>query len=232
MDKLWYLSRISLFDTLPQEDLIEIDRIAPMKHLPNGTMVQTPDLYREGLFIVKVGKMRMYKLNEEGKQFTAGILGAGNMFGEIDSFSFGTKGIYIETMEETLLCSLWKDQFESFLSERPQLAMKLLKELSERLKERDEMLEKLALGNIRDRVLHLLVKLCERFGVKEEGGLHRIDMALTHQEVANMIGATRESVTVVLRDLMKDKIIETGRKTICIHLNKARAELEHGNLAL
>jgi CRP-like cAMP-binding protein len=109
MDKLWYLSRISIFEALPEEDLLEIDRMAPMTHfnaLPKGSMVQTPDTYREGLFFVKEGKLRMYKVNADGKQFTAGILGPGNMFGEIDSFSFGTKGIYIETMERTLICSV------------------------------------------------------------------------------------------------------------------------------
>lgn len=63
MDKLWYLSKISIFDTLPEEDLLEIDRMAPMTHfnaLPKGTMVQTPDTYREGLYFVKLGKLRIY----------------------------------------------------------------------------------------------------------------------------------------------------------------------------
>lgn len=222
MDKLWYLARISIFDALPQKDLMEIDRMAPMQRLPRGTLVQTPDTHREGLFIIKDGKLRMYKINDEGKQFTAGILGAGNMFGETDSFSFGTNGIFIETIEETLLCSMMKEEFEAFLSNRPQLAMKLLKELSERLKERDEMLEKLALGDIRERVLHLLVKLSERFGI-DEGEFLRIDMALTHQEVANMIGATRETVTVALNGLAKDGVIQTGRRAILVNSEQAKA---------
>jgi CRP-like cAMP-binding protein len=224
MDKLWYLSRISIFEALPHEDLLEIDRMAPMTHfnaLPKGTMVQTPDLYRDGLFFVKEGKLRMYKFSADGKQFTAGILGPGNMFGEIDSFSFGTKGIFIETMEETLICSVLKEHFENFLSKRPQLGRKFLKELSDRLKERDELLEKLALGNIRERVLHLLVKLSDQFGV-EETGYRKIDLALSHQEMANMIGATRESVTVALKELAKEGIIQTGRKSIMVHVEKAK----------
>jgi CRP-like cAMP-binding protein len=224
MDKLWYLSRISIFEALPHEDLLEIDRMAPMTHfnaLPKGTMVQTPDFYREGLFFVKEGKLRMYKISADGKQFTAGILGPGNMFGEIDSFSFGTKGIFIETMEKTLICSVLKEHFENFLNKRPQLAMKFLKELSDRLKERDELMEKLALGNIRERVLHLLIKLSDQFGV-EENGYRKIDLALSHQEMANMIGATRESVTVALKELAKEGIIQTGRKSIMVQVEKAK----------
>lgn len=173
MDKLWYLSKISIFDTLPKEDLLEIDRMAPMTHfnaLPKGTMVQTPDTYREGLYFVKLGKLRIYNINPDGKQFTAGILGPGNMFGEIDSFSFGTNDVYIETMEETLICSVLKDHFENFLSKRPKLALKFLKELSNQLK-------------VRERVIHLLVKLSNQFG-KDEGMFRRIELALSHQEMA------------------------------------------------
>jgi CRP-like cAMP-binding protein len=95
-----------------------------------------------------------------------------------------------------------------------------LKILSERLKERDEMLEQLALGDVRERVLHLLIKLSGQFGVKD-GDYHKIDLPLTHQELANMIGATRESVSVVLREFAKDDIIRTGRMSIHIKLEKA-----------
>ncbi len=149
------------------------------------------------------------------------------MFGEIDTFSFGTKGIYIETMEETLICSVLKEHFENFLAKRPQLAMRFLTELSSMLRDRDEMLEKLALGDVRERILHLLLKLSEKFGVEDEG-LVKIDLALTHQEVANMIGATREAVTVILNELMKEGMIRTGRKTISIHQRKVKACLEFG----
>ncbi|MCF6095198.1 Crp/Fnr family transcriptional regulator [Microaerobacter geothermalis] len=221
MNKLWYLSQISLLEALPMEDLMEIDRMAPMSTLRKNTLIQTPETFREGLYFIKEGKLRLYKINAEGKQFTLGILGKGNVFGEIDSFSMGTKDIYIETMDDTILCSLGKEQFEQFLAERPQLALKFLKMLSERLKERDELLEQLALGDIRDRVLHLLIKLSEQFGLAV-GEFYKIDLPITHQELANMIGATRESVTVVLNQLVKEDVIRTGRMSIQVRLDKAK----------
>ncbi|MFC4767482.1 Crp/Fnr family transcriptional regulator [Effusibacillus consociatus] len=225
MNKLWYLSQISMFDSLPLEDLMEIERMAPMKTIQKHTLIQTPATFREGLYFIKKGKLRLYKINSEGRQFTLGILGEGNVFGEIDTFSLGTKGIYIETMEETLLCSLTKEEFESFLTQRPQLALKLLKVLSERLLEREAMLEQLALGGIRDRVLHLLVKLADQFGVEKADGFSKIDLVLSHQELANMIGASRESVTVVLNELVKQDLIRTGRMSIQIRLDEAKKEL-------
>lgn len=93
MDKLWYLSQITILGTLPMEDLMEIDRMAPMSKLKKNTIIQTPDTFREGLYIIKEGKIRLYKFNSEGKQFTLGILGSGNIFGSLfRSCSFSSSG--------------------------------------------------------------------------------------------------------------------------------------------
>ncbi|QGQ97690.1 Crp/Fnr family transcriptional regulator [Paenibacillus psychroresistens] len=228
LDKRLYLSKMSIFDVLTPDDLTELDNIAQMTHshaLPKGSLIQTPETAQDGLFFLKEGMLRLYRINSEGKQFTVGILTMGNIFGEIDTFSFGTKELYIETIEDTFICSVSKYNFEVFLAKRPLLAMKFLSELSKILKERDEMLMQLALGDVRDRILHLLIKLSERFGVEEEGKV-RIDLALTHQEVANMVGATREVVSVLLNSLMKDGIIQTGRKSISISPVRLAEKLE------
>lgn len=219
MDKLWYLSQISLFDALSMEELKEIDKMAPMTMIQGGKLIQSPETFREGLYLLKKGKLKLYKLNPDGKQFIVSILGAGNVFGEIDTFSLGTKDTYIETMDETILCSLGKEQFEQLLVDQPHLAVRMMKELSLLLKERDEMLAQLALGNVRDRILYLLKTLAEKFGVVE-GKYYKIDVPLGHQEIAGMIGATRETVTSVLKALSKDGVIKTGRKSIHVNLNQ------------
>lgn len=219
MNKLWYLSKISLFEALNMDELQEIDRMTPMTKIKKGELIQSPTTFREGLYLLKQGKLKLYKINSEGKQFTVSILGSGNVFGEIDSFSLGTKDTYIETLDDTLLCTLGKEQFEQFLIERPQLTVRIMKELSKLLKERDAMLTQLALGNVRDRILHLLKTLADKFGILEDG-FHNIDMPLSHQEIANMIGSTRETVSMILNELSKDKVIKTGRMSIHINLNK------------
>ncbi|MEK3884883.1 Crp/Fnr family transcriptional regulator [Paenibacillus sp. PL2-23] len=225
MNKLWYLSQISLLDALPMEDLMEIDRMAPMTRIGKGELIQTPDTFREGLYFLKTGKLKLYKVNSAGKQFIVSILGTGNVFGEIDSFSLGTRDTFIETMEETILCSLDKEMFEQFLMERPQLAVKMMKELSALLQERDAQLAQMALGDVRKKALHLLVKLGQKFGM-EEDGFHRIDMALSHQEIASMIGSTRETVTIALNELARQHLIKTGRMTIHVDLKRGMEQLD------
>nr|WP_264370906.1 redoxin domain-containing protein [Paenibacillus sabinae] len=181
--------------------------------IPKHTIVQTPDTVREGLFFLKEGKLRLYKLNKEGKQFTVAILKKGNMFGELESFSLGTSRVFIETMEDSFLCTMSERQFEWLMTRHPKLALKFLKSLSDRLNEQDEILEQLAFNDLRGRILHLLSMLSAKFGV-DEGEYVRIDLPLSHQEIAKMLGVTREAVSVIMRKLVQEKVIKTGRISV------------------
>ncbi|SFJ32254.1 CRP/FNR family transcriptional regulator, anaerobic regulatory protein [Paenibacillus sp. UNC496MF] len=216
MNKLWYLSQISIFDEMSREEMREIDQLDTIHHfnwVTKNTLVQTPESTQDGLFFVKEGKLRLYQLNESGKQFTLGILTRGNIFGGLHAFSFGTKQVYIETLESSLLCTMFEPQFERLMINRPQLALKFLKTLSDRLKEREDQLEQLALHGLRRRLLHLLSTLSEKFGVIQDG-YARIDLPLSHQEIANMLGASREAVSGVMSELAKEGVIKTSRLSV------------------
>jgi len=216
MNKLWYLSQISIFEEMSREEMREIDQLDTIHHfnwITKNTLIQTPETAREGLYFLKEGKLRLYKLNDNGKQFTLGILTRGNIFGELDSFSFGTRGVYIETMESSLVCTMSEPQFERLMINRPQLALKFLKALSDRLKEREEQLEQLALHGLRERLLHLLTTLSAKFGVIQEG-YALIDLPLSHQEIANMLGASREAVSGVMSELAKEGVVKTSRLSV------------------
>ncbi|MEC0264714.1 Crp/Fnr family transcriptional regulator [Paenibacillus anseongense] len=226
--KPWSLSEFKLFESLPKEDLEQIDQMAPRTNfssISKGTLIQTPEVNSKGLSIVVEGRLRLFKTNSDGKQYTVGILGTGGMYGESKSYSFGTNGNYMEAMVDTIICSINQDKFDQFLSMRPELALKLLEELSNRLRDRDEVLERLALSDLRGKVLFFLTKLSKKFGV-EENGYQRIEIPLTHQELANMIGATRESVSLVLQEFSNEGVIITGRKSIMVQLEMAEERLK------
>ncbi|MBB3125454.1 CRP/FNR family transcriptional regulator [Paenibacillus rhizosphaerae] len=216
MNKLWYLSQISIFEEMSQEEIREIDQLDTIHHfnwITKNTLVQTPESAREGLYFVKEGKLRLYKLNDSGKQFTLGILTRGNIFGELNSFSFGTRQVYIETLESSLLCTMSELQFERLMINRPQLALKFLKALSDRLKEREDQLEQLALHGLRKRLLHLLSTLSTKFGIIQDG-YALIDLPLSHQEIANMLSASREAVSGVMSELAKEGVVKTSRLSV------------------
>ncbi|MBP3965060.1 Crp/Fnr family transcriptional regulator [Paenibacillus lignilyticus] len=225
--RLSLLSQIKIFESLPVEIIHEIDQLtkgANVNTLPKNSIIQTPDNQRNGLFFVITGKLRLYKTNSAGKQYTVCILSEGGMFGEVESFSLGTSGTYVETMEETMIYSIPSEQFEPLLSKYSELTLRFLSEMSTRLRDQDELVEKLVFRDLRGKVLYFLNRLSKKFSV-EENGYRKIDIPLTHQELANMIGATREAVSLVLQELSNEGILATSRRTVMIDIEKAMEEL-------
>jgi len=217
MDKILYLSQFDLMSSLSEADLIEMDGMTSITTIPKNRQIQTPDTFTEGFYFVKRGKVRLYTLNPEGKQFTLDILTEGNVFGEMNGISLGTRAVYIETMEECDICLMNKQRFEQFLIEHPEFMMRLMNVLSERIKRMSELTQTLALGNLHEKVIHNLFRLAEQMGWIEEDEYCRIQLGLTHQEIAWMAGATRESVTIVMQDLVKSGRIRTGFKSVSLH---------------
>jgi CRP/FNR family transcriptional regulator len=223
MDKILYLSQFNLMSSLSEADLIEMDSMTSITTLARNTLIQTPDTFAEGFYFVKKGKVRLYTLSEEGKQFTLDILKEGNVFGEMNGISLGTRSVYIETMEECDICLMNRQRFEQFLIKHPKFMMNLMKVLSERIKGISELTQKLALGNLHEKIMHNLTRLADQMGCVEEDDYFWINLVLTHQEVAWMAGATRESVSVALQDLVRVGRIRTGFKSVALHRNELSA---------
>ncbi|AIQ36305.1 cAMP-binding protein [Paenibacillus sp. FSL R5-0345] len=220
METIHYLSQFNLLQSLALEDLIEMEELTRITVVPKNTYIQTPTTFSEGLFFVKKGKVRLYRLNSDGKQFTSDILSEGNVFGEMNVISFGTRDHYIEAMEECHICTIDSVRFEEFVATRPRFLMSLMQVLSDRIKSMSQLSQNLAIGNLHDKILCVLLKLSDQLGVKNEDNLFRIDVPLSHQEIANLIGASREAVTVALQELVKAEVIQTGFRTIYVHRDK------------
>ncbi len=229
MNKLWYLSQINLFEELPLEDLQMIDAMAPMSTIQKGSLIIRPDTESKNLYLLKQGRVRLFKVNEDGKQLTICLLGKGNVFGETETFSTGSGSAYVEAIDNALVCILGKKDFETLITKRPQVALKMVSILTQRIRESEEMLENLAFRDVRFRLLYLLAKLAKSFGqpsANTAGSYTNLDLNLSHQELANMIGATRESVSVTLSQLAKQDVVTTGRKEIAVDLTKAEEILK------
>jgi CRP-like cAMP-binding protein len=226
MDKLFYLSQINLFDELPMEDIKIIDKISDMQPMKKGTLIFSPHQPFRALFLLKKGKIRLYRANEDGKQLTVDLLGDGNIFGETSTFSFNDDQVYAEAMSDIYLCVIGKKEFESLIEKNPKLAVKFIEILSARLKETYEMSEHIALRSVRYRVMSLLLKLSEKFGRRKKDW-QTIDIKVTHHDLATMIGATRETVSATMSQLKKEGMIHKSPFSLMIHAEKSSEELKN-----
>lgn len=207
MNKLFMLSQINLLDELPMEEIEAIDKMTDVKPIKKGTIIFGPEHPWEALFLLKKGRVRLYRLSSAGKQFTVDILGDGNVFGETASFSFTGDDVYAEALEETYLCVLSKSRFEALVKAQPELSLKFISILSSRLKELSELSENIAVRDVKSRIIYLLLRLSERFGTRQKEW-QTIEMKLTHHDIASMIGSTRETVSLCINELKKETMIE------------------------
>ncbi|WP_421379791.1 Crp/Fnr family transcriptional regulator [Bacillus salacetis] len=224
MDKLTLLSHISLFEELPMEELEIIDELSEMRPVKKGTVITSPDQPIPALFLLKEGQVRLYRMNHQGKQFTVDILTGGNIFGETSTLSLTDDDIYTEAMTDTYLCVIGVDEFEAFIEKNPKIALKFINILSNRLKEVYTLSEKIALSDVKYRILFLLLKLSEKTG-KRKKEWQTINMKLTHADIAGMVGSTRETTSAMISALKKEGYIKKGLK-LSVHADKVQEALK------
>ncbi|OWR32017.1 hypothetical protein CDO73_05980 [Saccharibacillus sp. O23] len=222
-----WLPKIKLFESLPAEALDDIRQaIAPAYTYQVGahSIFQTPDDARKGLFLLLAGRLRFYKINADGKQHTVCIQNEGSVFGEVDTFALGEVGSYAETMQASTIAFIPAERFEPFLRKYPELSLVFLSEISRNLRVQGEWVEHLVFGDLRGKLLYFLNRLIGKFAA--DGNEHdEVTLPLTHQELADIVGATREAVSLALKELANEGILTTGRKTITIDLSEMRQAL-------
>ncbi|UOE53460.1 Crp/Fnr family transcriptional regulator [Cytobacillus oceanisediminis] len=232
MDKIKYLSRIQLFGDLDLEELKKYESVTPMKVVKKGTIISSPHMNQKILYLIKSGKVRLYRLTESGKEFTVDILETGHVFGEIGTFTTGSENLYAEAWEDSVICRIDRVQFEKIIRENPSISLKLLELISSRLKEVEELLEYMAYSSARKRLLFLLNKLTEKFGNKlsksSPGDWIALDIHITHQELAMMMGSIRETVSALLNELNAEGIVrKAGRRgTMEVHSVRLKCALK------
>lgn len=209
MDKMKYLSRIQLFNELDMEQIKNLEHATPADVIKRKTTIVSPHMPQKRLYLVKSGMVRLYRILKSGKELTVDILGEGNIFGEIELFTTWSDGLYAEAMEDSIICSIGKEEFESIVKSHPELGLKMIEIVSSRLKEVEEMLELIAYGSVRKRLLYLLYKLSQKFGraLDSDQGWVQLEVKLTHQELASTAGSIRETVTEQLKSFVSEGLI-------------------------
>jgi CRP-like cAMP-binding protein len=225
VDKLTMLSQINLFEELPMEELQIIDEMSEMKPVKKGRLIQSPAQPLQSLFLLKKGQVRLYRMNESGKEFTVDILVDGNVFGETADIQLTDEDIYVQAMTDSYLCVLNKKEFESFIEKKPKIALKLIHILSLRLRDMYAMSEKIALMDVKSRILYLLLKLSERCG-QQKNEWHKLNIKLTHLDIAHMVGSTRETVSGIMSSLQKQGIVKKRFRSLVIHPKKIQHFLD------
>jgi CRP/FNR family transcriptional regulator, cyclic AMP receptor protein len=213
-EKLRYLSELTVFQDLSPREMQELNRIITMSHVPRGRVFYRPEEPGEVLFILKEGRVQLYRISPEGKKLVITTLGPHTLFGEMALLGTKMHNTFAEAIEDCLICIMSRADLERLILNKPQVALRILEVTGKRLREAEERLENMAFKGIPARLASLLLRLAEEQGNDEISGL-------THQDLAESVGTYRETATQVLNDLKSQGLIEIGRKRIKI-LDPAR----------
>jgi len=211
-DKLEYLSAMKIFQDLGQEELQAIERATTMMNCPAGRVFYIPGETGEALFLLKKGRVQLYCLSPDGRKLTVKILEPMTFFGEMAILGQGMYNTFAEALDDCLICVMSRQDVIRLLLGKPQVAARICEELARRAMEAEQRLEELAFKNVEARLAGLLVRLA---GDGDEV------MGYSHQELAELLGIYRETVTHVLSQLKARGWIDIQRKRIRL-LDRAR----------
>lgn len=188
--------------------------------LAAGEMLYMSDEASDRVYLIVSGEIRLYKINPEGREFTLGIFGPGEIVGETELLTGSRRGCYAMARGAAHLLGLERGVFLDRLESSPREALELMRFIGLKNQLIERKMESLLFKSAHAKVAELLLALAEqhaRPASPQTGrGQIAIDYPITHQEIANLIGATRETVSYVLLDFKAAELIETGRRRIAI----------------
>ncbi len=208
-EKMKYLSELAVFQDLTPREMEELNRITTMSTVAKGRVFYRPEELGEVLFILKEGRVQLYRISPEGKKLVITTLGPHTLFGEMALLGTKMHNTFAEAVEDCLICVMSRTDLERLILSKPQVALRILEITGKRLREAEERLESMAFKGIPARLASLLLRLADEQGGDEVRGL-------THQDLAESVGTYRETATQVLNDLKSQGLIDIGRKRIAI----------------
>lgn len=207
--KIGYLQMVDIFQDLSEAEIEEIDRATTLTSARRGKILYMPEDTSEVLFLLKQGRVQLYRISPDGKKLVIGAVGPGAVFGEMALIGQGMQNTFAEAVENCVLCVMSRTDVERMLLTKPAVALRIFEVLSKRLREAEARLEEIGFKGIPARLASLLLQLADEAGSDTITGL-------THQDLGEQIGTYRETTTQTLNAFRAAGLIDIGRKRITI----------------
>lgn len=209
------LKEVPLFSSLDELELKNLASFAYPKSFSKGEVIFRQSDPGNYFFLVKKGNVKITSSSEEGQEVTLAIIEEKECFGEMSLLDEEKRSAAAVALSDSEILYIPREAFLKFLNQFPLVAVKLLAVLSRRLRRADEKIESLVFHSAKERLLRLLTEWIDTHGENVEGAIF-VKQPLTHQEIANLIGTTRETTTRIFKELRQKNIISIEGKKIFI----------------
>lgn len=182
-----------------------------------------------GLYCIFAGRVKLYKTGVDGRQQIVRIAGPGDLLGYRSLFAEEPYAATAEVLEDATICCVDRNAFFPLLSKNPQLSLNIIRKLARELRDAEDLATSIAHRSVRERMAELLLMLKETYGKPAKSGV-RIDLQLSREEMADMIGVTQETAIRLLSEFKKDGLIDVKERDITVL--DAKGLVETANIPL
>lgn len=193
----------------------EIERMTQMQEVKRRQPLYMPGDPSSNVYVLKRGRVKIANTDASGREITFEILEPGEVFGELEALDGVPRATAAEALDDALICAIPRKAFTHYLATHPMVTVELTKLIGLRLRKIQSRVEDLVFRDVPTRLAHLLMELGKSAGVADAAGA-RIKAKLTHQEMANLIGCSRETVSATLGQFRDQGLIRMDGRTMTI----------------
>jgi CRP-like cAMP-binding protein len=205
-----FLATVPLFSGLQRDEIQRFAELTRERSYPKGSVILFQDDPGDSLFVLRAGRVKVVLIGEDGREVILGVLEPGAHFGELALIDDQPRSAHVIAMDDSQLLILRREDFRRRVEANPTVAWALLTELSRRLRRADVKIGGLVLLDVPGRIARLLLDLAD------EAGSDAIEKPLTHQTIAQMIGASRETVSRAMKEFQDAGLITVERRRISV----------------
>jgi CRP-like cAMP-binding protein len=216
--KSTYLSQVDVLKDLSPSQIDDVDNDTLLLNYPAGHLFYMPEDEGEVLFILKKGRVQLYRISLDGRKLIFAVLNSGAIFGHMALIGQGLHQTYAQALDDVTICIWNREKVEQALKNNPEMALRFLASVGDRLSQTEARLADITFKHLPARLANLLLQLCEENKTDDLVGY-------THQHLADILGVYRETITQLLNEWKNDKWIELSRKRIRIFESAVLAEI-------
>lgn len=212
--KIKCMKDLDIFSSLDDSEKNLVARLARPTFLKKGQGVFSEGMPCDKIYFIRKGRILLYKVSVDGKEMSLDILKHDDIFGENTIFDDSLHTFNAKALEDTFVCVCSRSDFMELLK-NPHISIKMMKHLTNKLNGYTEQMANIAFNDVKGRILNIIKKLTEKHGKTTQRGI-KIDVILSHQDIANLVNASRVMVTNILNTLKNEGLIAIEKRYIYI----------------
>lgn len=230
MKDLWHLQDVDWMRELSLEERENLRAVSVRRRFAAGETVFAPVPAPQSVYLLEDGLVRIYRLSEAGSETTLGYVKPGEVFGELTIFGDYPRESFAQAVDPCLVWKVPRQRFQPYVESRPGLVFAISKQIGARMKRIESRVEDLVFCDVHTRVSRILLELASSFGVSRADGSLALDVHITQEELATLVGSTRQSVNVSLGDLTEQGLVgREGRQLVLLKPDELRRRAHPGS---